>query len=380
MNFLFTCGGTAGHINPALAVAQHVKQKHPDAGILFVGAAGGMEENLVTRAGFTIKTVNIQSLRHKLTPSALWHNVKTVKKSLAARREAREILKAFSPDVVLGTGGYASYPVVREASKLGVPCFIHESNAKPGITTRVLARRCQKVLVSFEEAKTAYPNPERVLVTGTPVRAAFFETDKAQAKKALGLDERPVVLTVFGSLGARDMNKMMVDFIRLEAAARDVQHIHAAGKFGIGWLPDEIEAAGVSLKQNPQIRVQEYIYDMPLAMAAADLIIARSGASTLAELMAARKPAILVPSPNVTSHHQEKNADAFARAGAAISVPESALTGEKLFLMASELLQNRSKLDKLSGVLGKMNRADAVENIYRLLISGMESRKKRPKS
>ncbi len=369
MRFLFTCGGTAGHINPAIAVANLVRERHPKAEVLFVGAAGGMECNLVPRAGYELKTIPVSSLKHNLTPSAMAHNARVLVKMAGSLRAARRILRDFRPDVVLGTGGYASFPVVHAAAKMGIPTAVHESNALPGLTTKLLSRRADRVLISFEEARAAYRHPDRVVLTGTPVRSAFFLTSKAEARRALGIDEnKPLVLSCFGSLGARDMNRFMVDFICREAGVHDLQHIHATGKFGWAWMPDEIKKAGVDLQAHPNIRIMEYIYDMPVVMAAADLLITRAGASTLAELMAAGKPAILVPSPNVTGNHQEKNAQALSSRGAAVLMRESECTGEKLFDGVMGLLQKKCELQAMEAALHNMAELDASGKIYTILM------------
>ena len=388
MRLLFACGGTAGHINPALAVADLVRQRHPSAEILFVGAHGGMECDLVPRAGYEIKTIHISSLKHSLKPSAIKHNGKVLFAMARSLREARDILKTFMPDAALGTGGYASYPVLREAARMGIPTAVHESNALPGLTTKLLARRADRMLISFEEARRAYRRPERVVLTGTPVRSAFFLTNKAEARAALGLDPgKPVLLSCFGSLGARDMNRFLVDFIAREAKENTFQHIHATGRFGWAWMPGEIEKnaecgmRNVELRpgntelriQNTDIRLTEYIYDMPTVMAAADLLITRAGASTLAELMAAGKPAILVPSPNVTGNHQEKNARALSEHGAALLLRESECSGGKLYTQVKQLLTDREQLSRMEKQLRQMAVLDAAEKIYSIL---MEIKKK----
>ncbi|MDR0671352.1 MAG: UDP-N-acetylglucosamine--N-acetylmuramyl-(pentapeptide) pyrophosphoryl-undecaprenol N-acetylglucosamine transferase [Oscillospiraceae bacterium] len=369
MRILFACGGTAGHINPALAVAGLVRARHPHAEILFVGADGGMECDLVPRAGYRIQTVPVRSLRHRLTPAALWYNLKVLGGLTGSLRTAGRILDEFAPDAVLGTGGYASFPLVYMASRRGIPSAVHESNALPGLTTKLLARRADRVLVSFPEAASAYRRPDRVSVTGTPVRQAFWETDRGAARRALGLDERPVVLSYFGSLGARDMNRHMVDFIRRESKTGTFQHLHVTGRFGWGWMPDAVRQAGVDLAAHPEIRLSEYLYDMPAAMAAADLLITRAGASTLAELMAMGKPAILIPSPNVTGNHQEKNARVLARGGAAVLLPESECGGGALFAAASDLLRENTKRETISARLRDLAVLDATEKIYHIVTS-----------
>ena len=312
MKILLTCGGTAGHINPAVALARMFQERMEDSQVLFVGAKGGMEERLVPKEGFPLETVTISSFWRSLSPSSLRHNLRTLRNLSVSKKEAARILDGFQPDLVVGTGGYASYPVVHEAARRGIPTAVHESNAVPGLTTQRLAKVADRVMVGYEDSRQHYHHPDRVVVTGTPVRGEFFRLTRQQARDALGIrDDRPLVLSYWGSLGAEVMNGYMTDFIR--RAVREgapFHHIHGAGR-NYGAMQKAL--AGVSLP--PEIQLREYIYDMPTVMVAADLVLCRGGASTLSELTAIGKPAVIVPSPNVTNHHQEKNANVLARQG-----------------------------------------------------------------
>ena len=223
-------------------------------------------------------------------------------------QKARRILREFRPDVIVGTGGYASYPALREGARLKIPTAVHESNAVPGLTTRMVEKRVSRVMVSFEESRERYTDPSRVFVTGTPVREQFLYTSREEARRALDLDERPLVVSYWGSLGAREMNKKIAQFMKCEIEAGEpFQHIHATGSFGWRWMPEFVKDLGVDLAAHPSVRMQEYIYDMPVVMAAADLVICRAGAATISEVCASGTPCIMVPSPNVTDNHQEKN-------------------------------------------------------------------------
>lgn len=366
---LFTCGGTAGHINPAIAVADWVRKRQPDAEILFVGTNGGMETDLAPRAGYEILTIPASSLQHSLKPSAVLHNGRVLRRMARSLREAKKIIRAFHPEAVIGTGGYVCYPVIREAARLGIPTVVHESNVFPGLTTKLLSRKASRILVSFGEAKASYPRPERVALTGTPVGGAFYETTRAEARAALGIkDDKPLLLSYFGSLGARDMNRHMVDFIARGAREDAFHHIHATGKFGWEWMPDAVREAGVALEDHPGLRLTEYIYDMPHAMMAADLLITRAGASTLAELMVAGRPAILVPSPNVAANHQEKNAQVLARRDAAVMLREAECTGGVLLQKVGELLQDKEKRDAMEKEVHGMAVLDATDKIYQIIM------------
>ena len=319
MNFLFTCGGTAGHINPALAVAGILRDRMPDCGILFVGANGKMETDLVPRAGYDIVTIEVTNIHRSLKPSEIAYNFRSLHNARQATKDARKIIEDFKPDVAIGTGGYVCYPVLKAAAQLGIPTVVHESNAVPGLTTKMLAGAVDRILVGFEESKQHYSEQEKVVVTGTPVRQDFFRLTKAEAKRQLGVDDgRPLLVSFWGSLGASGMNRQMADFLALEAAKEPFHHIHGAGKDGYPVLLKLLQEKGVDLADHPALQVREYIYDMPLVMAAADVVLCRAGASTISELTAIAKPSILVPSPNVTANHQEKNARVLADQGAAV--------------------------------------------------------------
>lgn len=369
MNILFTCGGTAGHVNPAVALARLFKERHPNCRILFVGADGGMETRLVPKEGFDIKTVTITNFQRSLTPPAVVHNLKTLFNMNRSKGQAEEILDEFKPDLVVGTGGYASFPVVRAAAKRGIPTAVHESNAVPGLTTKALSKVVNAVMVGFEESRSHYTCPEKVVVTGTPVRGDFFKYTKAEAREKLGLaDGVPMVLSYWGSLGARVMNGYMADFIRLECeAGTPFHHLHGAGR-DYNPMTTRLTEQGIDLLHYPRVEVREYIYDMSVVMAAADLVICRAGASTVSELSAIAKPSILVPSPNVTADHQTKNAKVLAEAGGAVLLPEGECSAERLWAEVKELLQDNAKRATMSRALRGMAVPDAAEKIYETLL------------
>ena len=366
MNILFTCGGTAGHINPAVALARMFQERNPGCQILFVGAKGGMEERLVPKEGFALETVTISSFRRKLTPAGLRHNLKTVRNLSVSKKEARDILDRFRPDLVVGTGGYASYPVVNEAARRGIPTAVHESNAVPGLTTKRLSKVTDRVMVGYEESRAHYDDPSKVIVTGTPVRGDFFRSDREAARAALGLtDDRPLLVSFWGSLGAENMNRHMVDFLRLAAEdGAPFHHIH-----GAGGDYDTMTGALKGTTLPPAIQLRPYIYDMPLVMTAADLILCRGGASTLSELTAIGKPAVIVPSPYVTNHHQEKNANVLAQKGGAVVLLEPVCSGKLLYDTVSGLLADGARREAMAKAMGSLGVPDAAEKIYKTLFS-----------
>ncbi len=369
MKFIFTCGGTAGHINPALGVAQKLRELMPECEILFVGAEGHMESELVPREGFPIKTVKITNISRELSLEGLKHNADTVKNVLTATAESKKIIREFRPDVVIGTGGYVCYPVLKAAHSMGIPTIVHESNAVPGLTTKMLAGTADKILVGFEESRQYYKHKDRVIVTGTPVRRDFRGDDKTAAREKLGLPlDKPLVVSVWGSLGAAFMNKTMVGFIGKALGNPFFGLIHSAGKSGYRKMLDDMEKAGIKNAKERGMDVREYIYDMPLVMAAADLVICRSGASTLSELAVLGRPAILVPSPNVTNNHQEKNARVLEKAGAAVVISESEINEDKLLGSVSLLLSRPDTLAAMSEQMKKIGISDATERIADIVL------------
>ena len=366
---IFTCGGTAGHINPAIALAQLMHGKDPETEFLFVGAERGLEKELVPRAGYDFRTVHISSFHRSFKPREIRHNLISVGNLLRAPREARRILRDFPPDVVVGTGGYASYPMVKAAAKAGIPTVVHESNMVPGLTTEMLEPFADRILVGFESCRQHYRHPEKVVVTGTPVRGDFFTMTRGEAKRKLGLDDgRPLIVSFWGSLGASGMNRQMVDFLALEAKKEPFHHIHAAGEAGYPALLALLGDRGVELRDYPALDVREYIYDMATVMPAADLVICRSGASTISELTALGVPALMVPSPYVTNNHQEKNARALEEAGGAAVLLERESSGQALFQAACGILHNGARRESMERAMAGLGIRDAAERIYETVL------------
>lgn len=368
MKVIFTCGGTGGHINPAIAVAKMLQERKKDAQILFVGG-DGMEQELIPREGFRLEQVKASSFQRKLTPAGIWHNMKAAVYITQSLHKADRIIKEFQPDVILGTGGYASFPMLRQGIKRKIPTAVHEANAVPGLTTRMVADGVDRILVAFEDAKNQFAHPERVIPVGMPVREEFFFLSKADARRKLGLDDRPLVVSAWGSLGAREMNKIMADFIALEYKnGLPFQHLHATGSYGWRWMPDYVKEKGVTLQPDKGVKMEEYIYDMPLWMAAADVILSRAGSSSLNEIAASGTPCVIVPSPNVTDNHQEKNARILEQRGAAVVIRESECTGELLYQTVLGLLDDAALRKKMSQALRTLAVVDSTERIYRTIL------------
>lgn len=364
MNVIFTCGGTAGHINPAIAVANILKQRKPDCKILFIGAEGHMEEKLVPAAGYELVTLPGSGLSRKLNLAGIKKNIHAVKCVVNAVSKCRKIIRDFDADVIVGTGGYASFPAIYAGAKLGIPTVVHESNALPGLTTKLAAGVATKVLVCFEESVKHYKNPERVEVVGMPVRQEFITTGKTEAKKMLGLEDCQVVVSAFGSQGAKVMNENMAGIFPLEQEdGFPFHHIHAVGSFGWGWMPDLVKKNGVDYESCPTIDMREYIYNMPTVMAAADVVIGRAGSATCNEIAATGTPCILIPSPNVTGNHQEKNARVLEAAGGAVVILEKDCSPEILYAEVQGLLVDEQRRENMSKALRGLVKLDSAERI-----------------
>lgn len=363
MRVLFAGGGTAGHINPALAIAGYLREKQPDAEILFIGNRGGMEEKLVPKAGFAMKTIVISGFQRKMTPKAIAHNVKTLTRVVTSSHQARRIIREFAPDLCVGTGGYVSGPVVRTAMKLGIPAVIHEQNAYPGVTNKTLAKQVDAVMLTSMAAEKYLEPKNPCVLTGLPVRAEFFTADKEHSRLELGVDSRPLILSSGGSLGAEPINRAMVELIAARAPKGDCCFIHATGHSGT-WVTDELKKRGVDPDKFENVTIREYIDDMSRCMAACDLFINRAGASTLSEIEALGKPSILIPSPYVAENHQYHNAMTLVEKNAAVVIEEKDLTGEKLTEEVEKLLADRAGLDKMGENARAMCVSDAAKRIY----------------
>lgn len=369
MKFIFTCGGTAGHINPAIAVAGRLRELMPDCGILFLGAEGKMEMDLVPREGYEIRPLKITNISRGHEMKDILHNLETLKNVAVSHHEAKKLIHDYAPDAVIGTGGYVCYPVLTAASELHIPTFIHESNAVPGLTTKMLADKVSRVMVGFEESREHYGHPDRVTVTGTPVRGAFGCCTKEEAKRELGLSrDEKLVVSVWGSLGAAHMNEVMGELIPMLTGRERFKLIHAAGSMYYKGMTEKLRQAEEK-HERAGAEIREYIYDMPRVMAAADLILCRAGASTISELCYMGKPVIMVPSPNVTNHHQEKNARVLEKAGGARVLLEEEFDAAALLGEIRTLLADGRRLEEMAEAMRSLAVPDATDRICESILS-----------
>ena len=374
MKLLFATGGTAGHINPALAVASYIQQKYPDSQIMFVGTADHMESRLVPNAGFEFKTIEINGFKRSLSPKAVIDNVKTVSRLIKSEKDSKQIIKDFQPDVVIGFGGYVSGPVLDAAVKMHCPTCIHEQNAYPGITNKQLAKKVDKVMLTVEDARSHMQAKNDVIITGLPVRGELLEKSKFQARIELGIaDEKPLVLSFGGSLGARPLNDAMLDILLEDSQRDDVYHIHSVGTNGVEYLDKFVEngfskrAENIYYKGNTEVRL--YIDNMDTCMAAADLVIGRAGASSLSEIEAMGKASILIPSPYVAENHQYHNAMALVNRNAARILEEKDLTADSLKALMNELIADKNELKQIEQNAKDMAIIDARERIADIILS-----------
>ena len=369
MRIIFACGGTAGHINPALAVAGRIKELMPDSEFLFIGAVGQMESDLVPRAGYKIETVRVRGLSREKTLGGFFHNISAAWHLVRSTMKAKKIIKRFKPDIVVGTGGYICFPVLKAASKLGIPTAVHESNACPGLTTKMLADIVDTIMLGFEESRKYYKNPEKTVVTGTPVRGEFASYSMRSAKAELGIPmDKPLVVSVWGSLGAENMNEVMCSVIALAGKTPGFTLIHSAGVEGYEKMVTHLRSTVPDYEKNG-MDVREYIYDMPRVMAAADLVLCRAGASTISELAYMHKPTIFVPSPYVTNNHQYKNAKVVEDAGGALIFEEGAFEPRALLDAVKNILSSSDKLSSMSAAMEGLARPEATDMICGRLLS-----------
>ncbi len=361
MRVLMTGGGTGGHVNPALAIAETVKRHIPDAEIAFVGTKRGIENKLVPAAGYELYHVDVRGFRRSLSPA----NIRAAFLALTSPLAAKKLIKEYKPDIVIGTGGYVSWPLLVAASKLGIPSAVHESNAVPGLAVRKLVPYVDRIFVNFEVTGKALGAPEKIMHVGSPLMSEFGRIEKDAARTAIGLTDRcgKYIVSFGGSLGAERVNRAVLELMRDHLSAHpDIYITHACGAAGYAETREAFEAAGLS--KHPNLELVEYIYDMPLRMAAADLVISRSGAITLSELALAHKAAVLIPSPNVTDNQQYKNAKVLADAGGAVLIEEKDLTDGRICSEVASILEDSARLHGLEKNIAAFAVPNANELIF----------------
>lgn len=364
LRVLLAGGGTAGHLNPALSIAEIIKERHPDAEFLFAGTPFGMEAKLIAKTDYAFAPIKVKGFQRKLSVKNIARNAQAAAYLVTAGPRAKQIIKGFKPDIVIGTGGYVSGPVVLKAAEMGITTVIHEQNAYPGVTTRLLSKKVDEVMLTVEEAMQYLDKNISYTVTGLPVRSGITRASREEARKALGLDDSMCILSFGGSLGAGMINDTAAELIAWRQKNKlKINHIHGYGGMGKTTFIPNLKKLGVDL-EDKRLRVLEYIDRMDLCMAAADLVICRSGANTLSELEAAGRASILIPSPIVAGNHQYHNAMVLENAGAAKVIEQKNLTPELLIKTVGEFYDNPEKIKEYSEKAASLYIENTNERIY----------------
>lgn len=360
LKVMISGGGTAGHINPALAIAKGILSRYPDAEIVFAGTPAGMENRLVPKEGFSLRHVKVLGFKRKISPQNLWHNCKAAYYAVSSVSQAKKIIAEYQPHVVIGTGGYVSWPVLRAAAAKKIPTLIHEQNAVPGVTTRKLSAYVDRVMISFENTAEYLKYPQRAMYCGNPVKPEILTMNGEKERQRLGITT-PYLLSCGGSLGARPINEAVFELMKNYSSRQSLRHVHACGTGSYEQWKEKKALEPWDKKDN--VVLCDYIYDMPAQMAACDLVIGRAGAITLSELAVLKKPAILIPSPYVTDNHQYKNAKVFADAGAAVLIEEKDLSGEVLQQQVEKILSDPARQKAMAEAMGRLARPGALDLI-----------------
>jgi len=360
-------GGTGGHIYPALAIAEGIKRRHPDADLLYVGTSRGLETEIVPRTGLPFHAIPAAGLKRGLSPT----NLAAVLRAGRGLGASLSLMRRFRPQVVVGTGGYVCGPVVLAAALRGIKTLIHEQNALPGLTNRMLSRYASRTAVTFVEAAGHFPARARIILTGLPVRPEILNTRREQARRHLGIPDHAFVLLSFGgSRGARSLNQAMIPVVQAFREHPGVRLFHATGTAGYDEFAPLLKGTGSTAKAPGNIVVAPYFHEIAALLGAADLVICRSGASTIAELTALGLPSILVPYPFATGNHQEYNARALSERGAAVLILDRELTGQGLLAAVAALWNDPRKLAAMrqaSKALGKPRALDSILDIIEKL-------------
>lgn len=362
MRIIFCGGGTAGHINPAIAVAQELSNQYADSEILFIGREGGKENRLIIDSGYKLKTIKIQGLKRKISIK----NLKSLSYALRAKATAKRIIREFKPDVIFGTGGYVCWPVISAAHSLGIPCAIHESNISPGLTTRLVAKKCDLILLNHEKSKEYFNHPEKIRVVGNPLRMDFSTITRVSARKEMKLNPNEIMIVSFGgSIGAEKINETVMEVIKeYSTKEKNVRHIHATGARYYEAVKNSEYARGLN-----GCKILPYIDDMPRLLHSADIVISRCGAMTLSEISAVGVAAILIPSPNVSDNHQYKNAKYLSDMGGAILIEEKNLSKKVLISAICSLKSDENGRKKRAKIIKAQSIPNSAKLILKELIS-----------
>ena len=365
MRILFACGGTAGHINPAIAVASYLREHYPETTILFAGNPNSMEERIVSENGFDFQEIAVKGIQRKLNWRNIKYNASSAVLLATATRRSKRLIEGFKPDIIMGTGGYVCGPIVRAGARMGIKTLTHEQNAFPGVTTKLLSKYVDRLLLAVPEAMEFLDAPKEKLITvGNPVREKILTASRQKSRERLGvLDDEFLILSFGGSLGAKRMNEAIAELMRHNIKNKKIKHIHASGKIGKDYFEELLDEKIPSWREEKNLDIREYISDMEVPLSASDLVIGRAGAITLSEIEAAGKASIVIPSPNVANNHQLYNAKVLEKNGASILIEEKDLTDELLCQKIDELILDEEKRHKMEKNALKMAILDTNKRI-----------------
>lgn len=363
MRAVFAAGGTAGHINPALAIADKMKSVFPETEILFIGTPTGLEARLVAKSGYSFTAVEMAGFQRSLSPRDIGRNVKALYYyCFSAKKQVRKILREFKPDIVIGTGGYVTGTVLGQAAALGIKTATHESNSYPGMATKMLCKKADKVFIATEDVKKHLSCTDRCVVTGNPLRSNIEIEERAAARARLGLPEGFTVLSFGGSLGAPRITDAVAELIAWESKKGGINHIHSYGGKGKDMFYQALQQSGAQEDKSRHI-FRDYIDNMYTCICAADLVISRAGAMTVTELTAIGRPSILIPYPYATENHQYYNALTLSNANAAVLIEDEELTRARLIEEVSALYADRHRLTLMEENSKKMSKNNAADKI-----------------
>lgn len=375
MKAIIAAAGTGGHINPALAIANKIKQEEPNSEIIFVGTDRGLENDLIPRAGYDLKRIEAYGFNRKISLD----NVKKMYKTFKSIGQAKKIIQDFKPDIMIGTGGYICLPVALAASKLKVPIVLHESNAFPGVAIKILSKKASAILVGFEDAKKRIKNTENVVVVGNPSKVkkiAFTNSQKEKILKEIGLTdiEKPIVLVFGGSQGAQKINESFINIISKKINEK-YQIIWATGPNQYEIIKAKLQSLNINIDNISNVKILPYIYNMEEVMNCVDLVVSRSGAMTITEISIVGKPSIFIPFPYATENHQEYNAKVLEKVGAAKIILDADLDFNILNSTINEIISDEEKMCRMSENAHAVEIKNVEDKIYVELRRIMEMEK-----
>jgi UDP-N-acetylglucosamine--N-acetylmuramyl-(pentapeptide) pyrophosphoryl-undecaprenol N-acetylglucosamine transferase len=365
MRVIMSGGGTGGHIYPAITIIRAIQQQVPSCEVLFIGTEQGLEADIIPKEGFDFQTIDVRGFERRLSVT----NLQTIIKTLGSVWQSRRLINQFKPDVVIGTGGYVCGPVLLAASMMGVPTMIQEQNVIPGITNKILSRFVKKIAVGYEEAIKNFSNQGNIFVSGNPIRPEVLSATREEGIAALGLDSaKRTILISGGSRGARSINQAMIDVYRQFAGRKDIQLLHVTGQSEYNGIVEKLKQCCIDTTKAGNIIIKPYLYNMPQALAVADIAIFRAGAVGLAELTARGIPSIIIPYPYAAENHQEFNARVMEQQGAAVVIRDAELNGSRLIATIHELISSPQKLDDMGIASKRLGCPQAAESIAKMAL------------